>query len=173
MTARQQTILERITRRASSAQQVVARATLVLAAVAGENNAQAGRRAGVSRETARRWRERWAAAGEVLLAADLEGAAGTDRTLEAVILGVLADEPRPGAPAPFTPERLCRSMALAGTPPAEAERPIAHRTPRALADEAARRGIVARISATAVGRFSQRGRPPAAPQPLRAHARVG
>jgi len=173
VTARQQTILERITRRASSAQQVVARATLVLAAVAGENNAQAGRRAGVSRETARLWRERWAAAGEVLLAAELEGAAGTDRTLEGVIVGVLADEPRPGAPATFTPEQLCQIMALACTPPAEAERPIDHWTPRELADEAMRRGIVARISATTVGRFLKRGRPQAAPQPLLAHARVG
>jgi transposase len=173
LTARQQTILERLTRRASSARQVVARATVVLAAAAGENNARAGRRAGVSRETARLWRERWAAAGEVLLAAEVEGAAGTDRALEGVILGVLADEPRPGAPATFTPEQLCRIMALACTPPAEAERPIDRWTPRELADEAVRRGIVARISATTVERFLKRGRAPAAPQPLLAHPRGG
>lgn len=170
MTTRQRAVLARIVRRASSPQQLVARAKLVLGAAAGENNARAGRRAGVSRETARLWRERWAAGGEALLAADLEGAAGDDRALEAVILGVLADEPRPGAPATFTPEQLCQIMALACTPPAEAGRPIDHWTPRELADEAITRGIVARISSTTVGRFLKGGQSPAAPQPLLAHA---
>ncbi len=173
VTARQRAVLERIIRRASSPQQLVARAKLVLGAAAGENNARAGRGAGVSRETARLWRERWAAAGEALLAAEIEGAAGDDRALDAVILGVLADEPRPGAPPTFTPEQLCRIMALACTPPAEAGRPIDRWTPRELADEATRRGIVARISPTTVGRFLKGGRPQAAPQPLLAHARAG
>jgi hypothetical protein len=63
-------------------------------------------------------------------------------------------------------------MALACTPPAEAGRPIDRWTPRELADEAARRGIVERISPTTVGRFLGRGRPAAPPQPLLAHARA-
>lgn len=169
MTTRQRAVLEQIVRRASSPQQVVARAKLVLGAAAGETNAGAGRRAGQSRETARLWRGRWAAAVEALLAAEAEG---DDRALEVVVLAVLADEPRPGAPATFTPEQLCRIMALACTPPAEAGRPIDAWTPRELADEATRQGIVERISPTTVGRFLKGGRPPAAPQPLLAHARA-
>lgn len=169
MTDRQRAVLEQIVRRASSPQQLVARARLVLGAAAGETNAGAGRRAGQSRETARLWRGRWAAAAEALLAAEAEG---DDRALEGVVLAVLADEPRPGAPATFTPEQLCRIMALACTPPAEAGRPIDAWTPRELADEAARRGIVDRISATTVGRFLKGGRPQAAPQPLLADARA-
>ena len=122
---------------------------------------------GVTEPMVRLWRGRWAAASETLLAAEVEG---DDRAVAAIIGGVLADEPRSGAPAIFTPEQLCQIMALACTPPAEAERPIDRWTPRELADEAVARGIVTRISPTTVGRFLKGGRPQAAPQPLLAHA---
>ena len=169
VTARQQGVLERIVRRDTSPQRQVRRTRIVLAAAAGANNEEIGRRVGVTEETARVWRSRWAAAGEALLAAEAEG---DDRALGVVVEGVLADEPRPGAPAAFTPEQFCRIMALACTPPAEAGRPIDHWTPRELAAEAVARGIVERIPPSTVGRFLGRGRPPAAPQPLLAHARV-
>jgi transposase len=170
VTARQRAVLERIVRRDTSPQRQARRARIVLAAVEGANNEEIGRRVGVTEETARLWRGRWAAAGETLLGAEAEG---DDRALAAVVAGVLADEPRSGAPATFSPEQLCRIMALACTPPAEAGRPIDHWTPRELADEAARRGIVERISPTTVGRFLGRGRPQAAPQPLLAHPGPG
>lgn len=153
VTARQRGVLERIVRRETSPQRLVRRATLVLAAAAGATNEEAGRRAGVGAEVARQWRARWAGAGEALLAAEAEG---DDRALAAVVAGVLADEPRSGAPATFTPEQLCRIMALACTPPAEVGRPIDRWTPRELADEAARRGIVGRISPSTVRRFFAR-----------------
>lgn len=167
LSVRQRRVLERIIRRDTSPQQQVQRAKIVVAATAGANNGQVGREMGVKADTARLWRGRWASAAEALLAAEAEG---DDRALEAIVVAVLADEPRPGAPARFTPEQFCRIMALACTPPAEAGRPIDAWTPRELADEAVARGIVARISATTVGRFLKGGRPPAAPQPLLAHA---
>jgi transposase len=170
LTARQQRVLERIVRRDTSPQRQARRARIVVAAAAGANNEEVGRRVGVTEDTARLWRARWAAAGEALLAAEAEG---DDRALAAVVVGVLADEPRPGAPAAYTPEQFCAIMALACTPPAEAGRPIDHWTPRELAAEAVDRGIVPRISPTTVGRFLGRGRSPAAPQPLLAHARAG
>lgn len=167
VTARQRGVLERIVRRDTSPQRLVRRAAIVLAAAAGASNEEAGRRAGVGADVARLWRERWAAAAEALVAAEAEG---DDRAVEVVVAGVLADEPRSGAPVRFTPEQLCQVMALACTPPAEAGRPIDRWTPRELADEAARRGIVARISPSTVGRFLGRGRPQAPPQPLLADA---
>jgi putative transposase len=170
VTARQRAVLERTVRRDTSPQRRVRRARIILAAVAGANNEEVGRRVGVTEETARLWRGRWAAAGEALRAAEAEG---DDRALAAVVVGVLADEPRSGAPARFAPEQFCALMALACTPPAQAGRPIDRWTPRELADEAARRGIVARISPTTVGRFLGRGRPAAAPQPLLAHPGPG
>lgn len=167
VSARQRRVLERIIRRDTSPQRQVRRARIVVAAADGANNEQVARRVGVPAETARLWRGRWGAAGEALLAAEAEG---DDRALEVVVVGVLADEPRPGAPATFAPEQFCRIMALACTPPAEVGRPIDHWTPRELADEAIARGIVARISPATVGRFLKGGRPQAAPQPVLAHA---
>jgi putative transposase len=167
VSARQRAVLERTVRRDTSPQRRVRRARIVLAAAGGANNEEIGRRVGVTEETARLWRGRWAAAGEALLAAEAEG---DDRALEAVVVGVLADEPRSGAPARFAAEQLCQLMALACTPPAEAGRPVDRWTPRELADEAARRGIVARISPSTVGRFLGRGRPAAPPQPVLADA---
>jgi len=138
-------------------------------AARGANNEEVGRQVGVTEDTARTWRRRWADRAEALLAAEAEG---DDTALEAVILGVVADEPRSGAPATFTPEQLCQIMAIACEPPGDSGRPISQWTPRELADEASTRGIVARISARSVGRFlvSGSGRTQAAPEPVLAHA---
>ncbi len=167
VTARQRQVLEGIVRRASSPQQQVARAKIILVAAAGANNEQVGRRVGVSRETVRLWRDRWGERQEALVAAEVEGG---DAAVGAVVRGVLADEPRPGAPARFSPEQFCQIMALACTPPAEAGRPLDHWTARELAAEAVQRGIVARISPSTVERFLGRGSAQAAPEPLLADA---
>jgi putative transposase len=172
LTARQQRVVEGIVRRETSTQQQVRRAKVILAAAAGLNNEQVARQLGVTDDTVRTWRGRWAAAAEALLAAEVEGGAGDDRGLETVIRSVLADEPRQGAPARFTPEQLCQIMAVACEPPGDSGRPISQWTPRELADEASKRGIVDRISARTVGRFLVlgSGRGQATPQPVLAHA---
>lgn len=162
-------MLERIIRRQTSTQQQVRRARVVLTAADGANNEAIGRQVGVTDDTARTWRRRWADRAEALLAAELEG---DDAALEAIVGGVLADEPRPGTPATFTPEQWCQIVALACEPPAAAGRPIDRWTPRELADEAVRRGIVARISATSVDRFLKGGRSAAPPEPVLADARA-
>jgi len=123
----------------------------------------------MSRDRVRLWRERWGAGAEALLAAELEG---DDHALEAVLVGVLADEFRPGAPATFTAEQICQIMALACEPPAASGRPVSHWTAREIADEAVQRGIVGAVSAASVGRFLKYSGAPAAPQPLLAHARA-
>lgn len=172
LTARQQRVVEGIVRRETSPQHQVRRAKVILAAAAGMHNEQIARALGVTDDTVRTWRGRWAAAAEALLAAEAEGGPGDDRALLAVVRGVLADEPRPGAPATFTPEQLCQLMAVACEPPGDSGRPISQWTPRELADEASKRGIVERISARTVGRFlvSGGGRGQAPPEPVLAHA---
>lgn len=70
----------------------------------------------------------------------------------------LADEQRPGAPATITAEQWCQIMALACSAPSESGRPISHWTPRELAEEAIKRGIVETISTRHVGRFLKSGR---------------
>jgi putative transposase len=57
--------------------------------------------------------------------------------------------------ATFSAEQWCQIIALACEPPEASARPISHWTPRELADEARKRGIVATISARHVGRLVQ------------------
>jgi len=102
-----------------------------------------------------------------LLAAELEGG---DHALEEVIVGILADDPRPGTPATFKPEQICQIMALACEPPEASGRPTSHWTARELAEEAVQRGIVTAISESSVDRFLKSGGHQAAPEPVLAHA---
>jgi putative transposase len=175
VTARQRQVLEQVVRASTSPQGLATRARVVLAAAAGTSNRRMAMDLGVTRNMAQAWRGRWAAASDALLAAELEGGDGDERALQAVVRGVLADAPRSGAPPTFTPEQLCRIIALACTPPSDAGRPISQWTPRELADEAASQGIVPRISARTVGRLLVvgRGRPAAAPEPVLADASAG
>jgi putative transposase len=127
------------------------RARAVLAAADGMGASEAGREAGCSREAARRWRERFARAQRDWG----EGAGQWDReVLAGKVLGVLEDRERSGAPSTFTPEQLCRIMAVACEKrPEECGRPVSHWTARELADEAVKRAIVPGISTRHVGRF--------------------
>ena len=176
-TPRQRRVLGQLVRRHTSTQQQVRRAKAILSAVDGATNAAVGRQVGMTEDTARLWRRRWALASEVLLAAEAEGGTAAHhredhRALDVVVRGILADEPRPGTPATFTPEQLCQLMAVACEPPGDSGRPISQWTPRELADEAVARGLVARISARTVGRFlvSGSGRAQAPSEPVLAHA---
>ena len=66
----------------------------------------------------------------------------------------------------LTAEQIAQLYALACEPPAASDRPISHWTPRELADEARKRGIVERISERHVGRFFKSRCPQTAPQSL-------
>jgi Homeodomain-like domain len=175
LSARQRRVLEQLRRAAGPPQALALRARIVLAAATGTSNRRLAHEFGVARNTVPAWRDRWVAAAEALQAAELEGregGGGDDRALQAMVRGVLAAAPRPGGPATFTPEQLCQIMAVACEPPGDSGRPISQWTPRELADEAAKRQIVPRISARTVGRFLVlgRGRGPTTPQPVLADA---
>lgn len=154
-------ILERLVRRATSAQRLIRRARIILAAAAGLNNEQIAHDLGLKRDTARCWRDRWRAAGPRLAVAEAEGA--DDAALTRCILLEFEDDPRAGAPPTFSAEQICQIIALACEPPATSGRPVTHWTPTDLADEAVKRGIVVSISARTVERFLGSGRSQAAP----------
>ena len=80
-----------------------------------------------------------------------------------MIEAVLTDTPRSGTPATFTAEQIVQIVAVACEPPAESGRPSSHWTPREVADEVRKRGIVETISTRSVGRFLKSGRFEAAP----------
>jgi putative transposase len=146
----QRSILRSIVRKTHAPQAIVLRARLVLAAAKGQGPSEAGREMGCSRNLARLWAGRFAAAqqswGEAADKWDSD-------VLTGKLLDALEDRERSGAPATFTPEQLCQIMAVAVEKPQDCGRPISHWSARELADEAKRRKIVASISPRQVGRF--------------------
>jgi len=151
VTPRQRVILKRVTRSKKAAQQLVERCRVVLLSATGMHNEAQGDELGVDRQRVRRWRHRWARAMASLLAAEAAGA--TDQDLEKLIIGVLTDVTRSGAPPRFSAEQVAGIIALACEPPADSGLPVSHWTPSELAREAAKRGIVDSISPRQVDRF--------------------
>jgi putative transposase len=92
----------------------------------------------------RRWRRRWLAqVGEL---AEAERAGATDRELSQRIQGMLLDEERTGSPPKFSPEQVAQIISLACERPEESGLPVTHWTPKELAKEARKRGVVESIS---------------------------
>ncbi len=132
--------LERLRRTASTPQALARRARMILLAGDGAGVVETAERLGVWRKTVSRWRARW-------LASSASSASAGER---------LSDAPRSGAPAEITPEQICAIVALACERPSESDRPVTHWTQQELADEAMKRGIVAKVSQRSVGRFLKR-----------------
>ncbi len=127
--------LKQLTRAYKTAQQIVFRARLILLLAQGHNAPGTARQLGTTRKTVRLWRRYWFERAEL------------------PVVERLQDAERSGAPATFTAEQWCQIIALACEPPDLSGRPISHWTPRELANEAVKRGIVERISTRHVGRF--------------------
>jgi putative transposase len=164
LSARQQLLLEQLTRRSTAPQALVQRAQLILYAADGANNEHIARQCGLRRSTVRLWRARWLAAARALTAQ--EAADPNDKPLLALLTTVLADAPRSGAPPTFTPEQVVSIVALACEDPAASNQPFSHWTADALAVEAVVRGIVPAISPRSVGRFLGSGGSPTTFNPL-------
>ena len=124
------------------------RAQIILLLAEGLHAPAVARRLGTSRKTVRLWRRHWLT------------------RLRCPVRERLQDAPRPGTPATFGAEQWCQIIALACEPPEASERPISHRTPRELANEASKRGIVETISERHVGCCLKSGRPQTPQKPL-------
>jgi transposase len=157
---RQRSLLQQLRQRQTAPQRLVRRAAILLALAAQPCLESVAQQLGLNRITVRLWRDRWLQAAPTLQQAEQEQT--PEATLLARIEQVLADAPRPGAPATFSPEQIVRLVAVACEPPEKSGRPIDHWTARELADEVKKRGIVADISPRSAGRFLKRGRPAAA-----------
>lgn len=153
LTSRQRAELEQIIRKANSKQIHVTRAKVILLADEGLSNQQIATRLESDRETARRWRDRWAVEVENLAVVEAEA---DDKELDNYILSLLSDQARSGTPGKFTAEQICQIVAISCEEPEEYGRPVTHWTPAELADEAVKQGIVASISARQTGRFLKR-----------------
>ena len=150
LSPRQQELLQRMVHRTTSAQRLVKRGHIILEAAEGTSNTKIAQHQQVDYETVRRWRDRWCKAESRLQAIE---AIGKPKLLSQAIEVLLTDEQRPGTPATFTFEQFMQIMALACEKPEAMERPVSTWTPRELADEAIKRGIVTQISPRTVERF--------------------
>lgn len=169
MSVRQAELLTRICRRRTSPQQQVERATIILRAASRESNSEIAKALHHDRNTVRLWRGRWAkASGEL---AEIENQ-GEDKELLAAIEAVLGDAYRSGTPPTFSAEQVVQVIALACEAPTDSQRPVSHWTPREIAAEALKRGIVKSISPQSVERFLKGSRTEAASMALLADQRA-
>jgi len=144
-------LLEQMLRRETLPRRLERRLQIVWKAAQGHPNSQIARDLGVNRNTVQLWRARWVEVREQIESARLEGA--SDSQMERLLAQLLSDAPRPGAPDKFTPEQRVALIALSCEPPSLSGREVTHWTPRELADEAVRRGIVPSISERTVNRI--------------------
>jgi hypothetical protein len=133
---------------------------MIVMAGDGLSDTEQGRRLGVDRQRAQRWRRRWLDAVPAIDEAEAAGA--SDRDLRRLIEGALSDGDRAGSPGKFSAEQVAALISLACEPPGDSDLPITHWTPAELASEAVKRGIVESISPRHLDRLMKRGRPQAA-----------
>lgn len=156
LSERQRALLERWRRnKANTPARLVERCRIILMSAEGVSNEEQGRRLGVDRQRVRRWRTRWVKNGERLAEAEREGA--SDKDLGRLLQELLSDEPRPGGPPTFSAEQLTQIIAVACEAPEDSGHPVTHWTPRELADEVIKRGIVDTISPRHVDRLLKGG----------------
>jgi transposase len=150
ITERQQEVLQEFVNRRTTPVRLLQRATIVLRAFAGVDNADIAQALGLGPDCVGLWRRRWAKVWPRLTVFEC---AENPADLRRAITAVLDDKPRSGNPGTFTPEQITQILALACEDPELSGRPITHWTNAELAHEAKKRGIVASISASQVGRY--------------------
>jgi transposase len=131
LTAVEQSELNKLASARTISYQQVIRARIVLDAACGHSSNAISRRLGVSVDTVRCWRSRYAD----------EGMAG------------LADRPRSGRPARLTPVQVAEVKALACQLPAETGLPLSRWSCPELASQVVTRGIAPAMSASTVRRI--------------------
>ena len=154
LSSRQETLLQQIVRGTTNPYRLVRRAKLILAAASGESNSSISRRLELDREQVALWRKRWRSERELLTAAEDQQVTG--KKLRGLIEQILSARQRRGTTKSFTVEQVVKIVAIACESPEQSDRPISHWTPKELANEAIKRGIVEKISPRTVGRFLKR-----------------
>lgn len=125
------------------ATRTVLRARIILMAFGRQNNSQIAQQLGLDRHCVGRWRRRWQASFDALLAIEMNE---TKAALRRACIDVLSDAPRSGRPSTFANEQLARVVSIASQSPRDFGRHVDDWTGRELADEAEKQGIVESIS---------------------------
>jgi len=148
-------MLQAILRRRNAPLWLVTRVQIIERALASCSNTAIAQEMGIDRGVVRLWRDRWQASSEQRAA--LEAEPVSDHELETAIIDSLRDAYRSGTPAKFSAEQVVQMVAIACEDPQTSGYPVSHWTPKEVAAEAVKRGIVESISERQVGRFLKRG----------------
>ena len=125
----QREALEALVRGHSTSQQLALRARMILHAADNVGVRESARELDVWPKTVRYWRGRWRQAPAAQSVSER-----------------LADAPRSGAPATYTPEQICAVIAMTCEKPSESERPISHWSQREIAGSSWRTRMTAAFS---------------------------
>ena len=141
---------------------------MIVLAFGGESNEAIAEQVGCERHIVGLWRRRWAQAfGRLVLVECGEKPSVLPRPTRTTGSPLCS-----GWWGKFSAEQVTQIIAIACEPPEKCGRPVTHWTPRELADEVEKRGIVTSISTRQVGRFLKDGGPQAASQPLLAQRKA-
>lgn len=146
---RERTVLQQMAASRTLAHHLVTRATIIVRLAAGLAKEAIAQEVRLTRKMIYVWYDRWLAAQDTLSGAEEED----DTAFRQMIIEVLTDRPRSGAPPTFTAEQVCDIMAFACQKPEDLGLPFTAWTPSELARTAVTRGIVSSISPASVGRF--------------------
>ena len=146
---RQFEVLKEFSASRTEAKHVTQRAAVIVQAFGGAANQDIARVVGLCPKQVGLWRKRWQGAWQALCVWECS----EPQRLREAIREVLADAARPGAPATFTAEQVAAIVAVSCESPKLSGRPISKWTHRELRDEVLKRGIVASISLSQVGRI--------------------
>lgn len=154
VTERQQKVLQTMTRSSTCPQGLAQRAQMILLAFQRQDNEAIAQQLRCERHAVGVWRRRWSGAFNRLV---LIECGEKESALPRAIERLLGDSPRSGWVGKFSAEQVTQVIAVACEVPEKCGRPVTHWTPRELADEVQKRGIVKSISPRQVGRFLKDG----------------
>jgi putative transposase len=140
-------VLLGIKSRHQTGQQIAKRIRILLYAKEGKSHSWIQKDLGVSVNTIKKWRRKWSSFREN------QGKSENAKDLENHILGFLQDLPRSGTPNKFTVSQQQQIVALACDKPERHGLAVTNWTHERLAETAASKGIVLKISSRQVGRI--------------------
>ena len=154
LTQYQKDILEHVVRCTTSPQRMASRCEIILDLANKIPIRTIARVRGIDKNTVKKWRGRWLDSSERLN--DAESEQIDNKRYKQLVLEVLNDSKRSGAPPSFTPEQVVQIVAIACEVIDDSDRPTSRWTQSEIAQEAITRNVVETISPSSVCRFLKR-----------------
>ena len=155
LSPREQKVLESLARSTKTEYRLVQRAKIILLLSEGIRPTDIGRRLEINRPQVYLWEKRGNESFE--RRQSLLEREPSEKPLQHLIVEILADLARSGAPPDFGPEVITQLISLACEPVEKSGDPVSHWSPRELRQEMIKRKIVRDLSIRSVGRFLKGG----------------